>query len=82
MCNSCGGNMHIYYSTKKNNQEVNASADIKTNAEKHAIAVSDDAPTELTIEMEMLPAEVIKDENALVEITDSKVLAHVNRFFE
>ena len=65
---------------KKNNQEVNASADIKTNAEKHAIAVSDDAPTELTIEMEMLPAEVIKD--ALVEITDSKVLAHVNRFFE
>lgn len=63
---------------KKNNQEVNASADIKTNAEKHAIAVSDDAPTELTIEMEMLPAEVIKDENALVEITDSKVLAHVN----
>ena len=32
----------------------------------------------LTIEMEMLPAEVIKDENALVEITDSKVLAHVN----
>ena len=26
----------------------------------------------------MLPAEVIKDENALVEITDSKVLAHVN----
>ena len=67
---------------KNNNQEVNASADIKTNAEKHAIAVSDDAPTELTIEMEMLPAEVIKDENALVEITDSKVLAHVNRFFE
>lgn len=63
---------------KKNNQEVNASADIKTNAEKHAISVSDDAPTELTIEMEMLPAEVIKDENALVEITDSKVLAHVN----
>ena len=67
---------------KKNNQEVNASADIKTNAEKHAIAVSDDAPTELTIEMEMLPAEVIKDKNALVEITDSKVLAHVKRFFE
>lgn len=62
----------------KNNQEVNASADIKTDAEKHAIAVSDDAPTELIIEMEMLPAEVIKDENALVEITDSKVLAHVN----
>ena len=52
--------------------------DIKTDTEEHAIAVSNDTPTELVIEMEMLPAEVIKDENALVEITDSKVLAHVN----
>ena len=58
---------------KKNNP--NASANLKTDAEKQETAVSDDAPTEL---MEMLPAEVIKDESALVEITDSKVLAHVN----
>lgn len=63
---------------KKNNQEVNASVDVKTDGEKHVVAVSDDEPTELIIEMEMLPAEIIKDENALVEITDSKVLAHVN----
>ena len=56
----------------------NASANLKTDAEKQETAVSDDAPTELIIEMEMLPAEVIKDESALVEITDSKVLAHVN----
>ena len=63
---------------KKNNQEVNPSMDVKTDTEEHAIAVSNDTPTELVIEMEMLPAEVIKDENALVEITDSKVLAHVN----
>lgn len=63
---------------KKNNPKTNASANLKTDAEKHEIAVSDNAPTELIIEMEMLPAEVIKDENALVEITDSKVLAHVN----
>lgn len=61
---------------KKNNS--NASANLKTDAEKQETAVSDDAPTELIIEMEMLPAEVIKDESALVEITDSKVLAHVN----
>lgn len=61
---------------KKNNP--NASANLKTDAEKQETAVSDDAPTELIIEMEMLPAEVIKDESALVEITDSKVLAHVN----
>lgn len=33
---------------------------------------------ELVIQMEMLPAEAIKDESRLVEITDSKVLAHVN----
>ena len=63
---------------KKNNQEVNTSSDVKTDGEKHVVAVSDDEPTELIIEMEMLSAEVIKDENTLVEITDSKVLAHVN----
>lgn len=33
---------------------------------------------ELVIQMEMLPAEAIEDESGLVEITDSKVLAHVN----
>lgn len=33
---------------------------------------------ELIIQMDMLPAEAIKDESKLVEITDSKVLAHVN----
>ncbi|MCI6406483.1 hypothetical protein [Veillonella caviae] len=33
---------------------------------------------ELVIQMEMLPAEAIDDETKLVEITDSKVLAHVN----
>lgn len=32
----------------------------------------------LVIQMEMLPAEIIADETRLVEITDSKVLAHVN----
>ena len=32
----------------------------------------------LVIQMEMLPAEAIKDESRLVKITDSKVLAHVN----
>ncbi len=33
---------------------------------------------ELVIQMEMLPAEAIEDESMLVEITDSKVLTHVN----
>ncbi|MDZ5501333.1 hypothetical protein U1303_00560 [Enterococcus cecorum] len=34
--------------------------------------------TELIIQIEMLPAEAIDDDTKLVEITDSKVLAHVN----
>lgn len=63
---------------KKNAQEANQNEDVKTDAEERAIAVSNDAPAELAIEMEMLPAEAIKDKNALIEITDSKVLAHVN----
>lgn len=33
---------------------------------------------ELVIQMEMLPVEAIPDESKLIEITDSKVLAHVN----
>lgn len=37
-----------------------------------------DNSQELVIQMEMLPAEAIPDESKLVEITDSKVLAHVN----
>lgn len=35
-------------------------------------------PNELIIQLEMLPARTIEDESMLVEITDSKVFAHVN----
>lgn len=62
---------------KKNNYEENLGADVKTRAEERATTVSNDAPVELVIKMELLPAEVIKDESALVEITDRKVLAHI-----
>lgn len=37
-----------------------------------------DNSQEFVIQMEMLPAEAIPDKSKLVEITDSKVLAHVN----
>lgn len=63
---------------KGNTQEVIPSVEIKADTAENAITVTNDAPAELLIEMEMLPAEVIKDENKLVEITDSKILAHVN----
>ena len=43
------------------------------------LSQSDQKFDELVIQMEMLPAEAISDESRLVEITDSKVLARVNR---
>jgi len=39
---------------------------------------ADSGLQKLVIQMEMLPAEAIPEENRLIEITDSKVLAHVN----
>lgn len=40
---------------KKNNQEANLGVDVTTDIKEHEIAVSNDAPAELVIEMEMLP---------------------------
>lgn len=40
---------------KKNAKEANQNEDVKTDGEERAIAVSNDAPVELVIEMEMLP---------------------------
>lgn len=40
--------------------------------------IGTDTTNELVIQMERLPAEAIEDETKLVEIIDSKVLAHVN----
>ena len=42
------------------------------------IVLADNGLQELVIQMEMLPAESVPDANRLVEITDSKVLTHVN----
>lgn len=42
------------------------------------VLVETNQANEVVIQMEMLPAEAIEGENKLVEITDSKVLAHVN----
>lgn len=42
------------------------------------VATEDGKMKELVIQMEILPAEAIPDENKLVELTDSKVLAHIN----
>lgn len=42
------------------------------------LQIVENQPEQLIIQVEMLPAETIADESKLVEITDSKVLAHVN----
>lgn len=70
----------LYLKFKKKN-DISSDAGGKTNSltvkEKNEL-VGVDTSNELIIQMEMLPAEAIEDETKLVEITDSKVLAHVN----
>lgn len=50
--------------------------DTKTDTDE--LMSMENEPQELVIQMEMLPAEALSNESKLVEITDSKVLAHVN----
>lgn len=68
--------------TKFKKRDSTSSNDLVPGASK-AISGKDELAeihqeNELVIQMEMLPAEAIDDETKLVEITDSKVLAHVN----
>ena len=63
----------------KRSQGVILSTTDNPNGEKSELEfTTGNIQNELVIQMEMLPAEEIIDENKLVEITDSKVLAHVN----
>lgn len=71
----------IIYVVRKKNATVeaqNSSSDMLTVRTNDQLASGDKRLDELVIQMEMLPAESIPDEGKLVEITDSKVLAHVN----
>lgn len=72
----------IIISTKFKKRGSTSSNDLVPVASK-AISEKDELAeihqeNELIIQMEMLPAEAIDDDTKLVEITDSKVLAHVN----
>ena len=63
----------------KRSQGIVLSTTDNPNGEKSELEfTTGNIQNELVIQMEMLPAEEIIDENKLVEITDSKVLAHVN----
>lgn len=71
----------ILYLKSKKKSDISSNAGGKTDSltvkNKNEL-VEVDTSNELIIQMEMLPAEVIEDETKLVEITDIKVLAHVN----
>jgi hypothetical protein len=70
----------LYMKSKKQN-DIPSDAGGKNNVsavKDKSVMVGEDTSNELVIQMEMLPAEAIEDEAKLVEITDSKVLAHVN----
>lgn len=43
------------------------------------LTTQEDSPQELSIHIEMLPAEIIPEGSKLTEITDSRILAHVNQ---
>lgn len=70
----------IYQKRKKTNGDFSATEKAVDSLGERVVLVSkeDSKPEELVIQIEMLPLESIPDERKLVEITDSKVLAHVN----
>ena len=68
--------LYIKFKQKKN--EPSELAPIMAEDSIRQELVKIDSSNELIIQMEMLPAEAIEDETKLVEITDSKVLAHIN----
>ena len=69
----------IFLKSKKNISDLTTDGIVKVEEKTTAQLVSSDGKLqELVIQTEMLPAETIPDKNKLVEITDSKVLAHVN----
>lgn len=67
----------IFLKSRENTSDV-VTEDVGGSEESAGQLVSADNVQELAIQMEMLPAEAIPDETKLVEITDSKVLAHIN----
>lgn len=69
----------IFLKSKKNASAVVTEEDAGGNEETEVQLIKvDNTLQEIVIQMEILPAEAVPDENKLVEISDSKVLAHVN----
>ncbi|MCM1158173.1 MAG: hypothetical protein NC300_05560 [Bacteroidales bacterium] len=69
----------LYLKTKQSNDESANTSVVASKPSSDGLQTTE-AVNELVIQMELLPVEAIPDEIKLVEITDSKVLAHVNNF--
>lgn len=67
----------LYVKNKQSKDESENTAVVVSKSSNGELQTSEVA-NELVIHLELLPAEAIPDETKLVEITDSKVLAHVN----
>lgn len=68
----------IYRSRKKNDKAPSSAVQSITDDKSARLLTVENEPQEMAIPMEMLPAKSIPDESKLVEITDSKILAHIN----
>lgn len=66
--------MSILEGKKRSDQDSSEMIEKQT----YELSPSDKNSDELVIQIEMLPVEAMPDEGKLVEITDSRVLAHVN----
>ena len=67
----------LYLKNKQNKKEPVNTAVVSGKSSRCELPTTE-ASNELVIHIELLPAEAIPDETKLVEITDSKVLAHIN----
>ena len=68
----------VLYLKNKQNKNEPANTTIVESKPSSGELQTFEVSNEIAIQMELLPAEAIPDETKLVEITDSKVLAHVN----
>lgn len=68
----------VLYLKNKQSKEESMNTAVVASKSSSGELLATEASKELVIQMELLPAEEIPDETKLVEITDSKVLAHVN----
>jgi len=69
---------HVFLKMKKKKTTVSQIENEAETSTKNSAVEVNEASKELVIQMEMLPVEALPSETRLVEITDSKVLAHLD----